>query len=843
MNPEDNNLPSSTPGDDELAPGSVFAGVFHILARLGSGGMGTVYRAQHEMTERTVALKILHKNLALESDKIKRFQSEARTLSQLDHENIVRIISCGISEQGLPFIVMEELTGETLQTKLEKEHVLEPAYIHKLMQQILSGLAHAHEAGIMHRDLKPSNIMLVDNGTTAKIMDFGIAKLLPTMPSGDITTNSGSILGSPLYMSPEQCSGSHLDERCDLYALGCILYECLTGEPPFSGENNLEVMYKHVNDPVPPFKAKSRKPLTRTLQAIALRCLSKDPQHRYASADKMQEALTEQGSAQHLKLAPIGNSHASIIATVLLLAAVATLALLMQKKQPADPQTTTIHTTRQQLDPMSKTSGLWLQDANRVEAQILKEHYKANTDHKERLQEAIAYADCALVAAMKRPRLSPEVRLKQRSLALQTRAHLHLVGMEYDQALTDINEAIALETKTNHPNPILLLTLQGQRMDIYMSKDEWEKALELGKWLLVEQDRVIGDTPSEMRLSTLSRLSTTCEILHRNKEACQYAEQSWNLRKGLSEPESQEAALNQLFYAYYHAHEFEKAEQTAVLWNQFHRQIGAPGQPNDSIIALGLFDVRRGKIDAGLKLIETEMVKARALEPGIQADYLQSYQNALAVAGHLDESTSVLKEEIALRKTFGSPKICAILNRYNVLLTLLLGRHLNIEAEAAAREMITQAEEIKAKLQKAGDSSYELQHASDMKALGETHLASALTAQKRFQEALPYWNTGINYLQRRTKQLGPDYCSALVSRGQVSAALGNRDQACKDFEFVCANAKGLLRHRPDIESRACGNYSGLLKSMGRSDKAAPYDERAAQLSKRLKLLQQQYDAP
>ena len=249
-------------------------GRYEITGELGRGAMGVVYKALDPTIGRTVALKTMRLDVhGLDAQEmVRRFQNEARAAGVLNHPNIVTIYDAG-EQDGIFYIAMEFIEGTTLHELLTEKRVLATDEVLQLTRQICRGLDYAHSNGIVHRDIKPANIMITGNGTV-KIMDFGIAK------SGGQVTNTGQVLGTPNYMAPEQVKGRQLDGRSDLFSLGVILYEMLTGEKPFVGQNVTTIIYKIVNEnPITP------RDLDVTvhpgLSAIVTKALAKAPDDRY----------------------------------------------------------------------------------------------------------------------------------------------------------------------------------------------------------------------------------------------------------------------------------------------------------------------------------------------------------------------------------------------------------------------------------------------------------------------------------------------------------------------------------------------------------------------------------
>jgi serine/threonine protein kinase len=268
-----------------------------LAEKLGEGGMGTVYRARHQLLERTVAIKLLRSNLINQGKSRLRFQEEAMAVGALNHKNIVGVFDCGVSEEGEPFLIMELLSGRSLSSVIKSAGRLSVTQAVPIFVQICEGLEHAHKNGTVHRDLKPSNIILADGGPgkteIVKIVDFGIAKRLST--DGDLElqklTGTGELVGSPIYMSPEQCRGTTPDARSDVYSLGVLMYETLTGMPPFSGNTFFETLAMHLDSPVPKLAGKGSPQEIANIEPIVRRCLAKFPADRFQSVAEVQEEL------------------------------------------------------------------------------------------------------------------------------------------------------------------------------------------------------------------------------------------------------------------------------------------------------------------------------------------------------------------------------------------------------------------------------------------------------------------------------------------------------------------------------------------------------------------------
>jgi serine/threonine-protein kinase len=271
---------------------------YEIVSLLGEGGMGAVYLAEHPVMGRKAAVKFLRRELAEDKTLVARFINEARAANAIRHPNIIDIIDVGtLSPQGQPYMMMEFLEGESLAKRISRTVTLSPAEAVEVTVQTASALGAAHAKGIVHRDLKPDNLFLVPDEMDAsrervKVLDFGIAKLRGEIGSGSVKTHAGSIMGTPPYMSPEQCRGitEEIDHRTDVYALGIILYEMLTGAPPFMSAGFGEVLMMHLTVPPPPPRAKNPA-IPAHVEAAILRALAKGRDERMPSMAEFQAVL------------------------------------------------------------------------------------------------------------------------------------------------------------------------------------------------------------------------------------------------------------------------------------------------------------------------------------------------------------------------------------------------------------------------------------------------------------------------------------------------------------------------------------------------------------------------
>lgn len=293
------------PGDQQYCPadgtalepdpliGSLLTDRYIILSLIGTGGNGAVYKAKHRFTGKYFAIKVLHPDLSQCAELVNRFRQEAIAVAGLDHPNLVSVIDFGITNDGVTFMVMDYLEGQSLITLVRENGPLDYEQAVPIFAEVCRGVSRAHQAGIIHRDLKPGNVHVCSQeqkGSQIKVLDFGLAKVHGE--NNIVMTVPGEIFGSPAFMSPEQCRGQKLDARADIYSMGCLMYQVLTGHTVFSAQSAPEVMYHQIYTQPKPFKEIAPQlNIPLLLEMVIMKCLAKSESKRYQSMDDLHRAL------------------------------------------------------------------------------------------------------------------------------------------------------------------------------------------------------------------------------------------------------------------------------------------------------------------------------------------------------------------------------------------------------------------------------------------------------------------------------------------------------------------------------------------------------------------------
>ncbi|MBS2009140.1 MAG: protein kinase [Cyanobacteria bacterium SZAS TMP-1] len=368
---------------------------YEVLALLGEGGMGYVYKVKDKRKNQVLAVKVVRPELAADPRALKRFEQEAEAAMGLIHPNLVPVYGQGITGDGAPYLVMEYQAGTPLDKLLKEEKLIEADRAVDIFMQICDALEHAHAKGIVHRDLKPSNIILTAtniNADVVRIVDFGIAKVLAAPESRETfeLTNTGDLFGSPGYMSPEQCMGYQLDARSDIYSLGCVMYELLSGKPPFNCDNPVQTIVKHLSEAperlnLTPAGGKS---IPEALEDLVLRCLEKDPRNRYQSMEQLRQDLSSIQVGERPVFAQSREIAGRQLPVALKLSLVAIinvgcLSLALQQHEQVIKSTADLDAIRYQAETINTEFGdavESLQGYNLTRSPIFAKHYSALTE-------------------------------------------------------------------------------------------------------------------------------------------------------------------------------------------------------------------------------------------------------------------------------------------------------------------------------------------------------------------------------------------------------------------------------------------------------------------------------
>ena len=304
-------MESPQPRPDPLL-GRVLDGRYQIHDLLAIGGMGSIYRATHLLMRKACAIKVLRATSGAADLAARRFRREAESASRLDHEHCIRVSDFGVTEDGLPYLVMELLDGRSLAEELETRGALKLPRVLTIARQIALALEHAHGLGIVHRDLKPDNVFLVrrpGQGDFVKVLDFGLAKLVEDgagSAAPSTLSAMGTVFGTPEYMSPEQAEARPIDARSDLYAFGCLLYQLMTGQLPFQAATHVAILTKHISErPTSPAVRRPDLSLPPALVDLCLRCLEKKPAQRPPSAGAIARELDQIGATAATEIGAI----------------------------------------------------------------------------------------------------------------------------------------------------------------------------------------------------------------------------------------------------------------------------------------------------------------------------------------------------------------------------------------------------------------------------------------------------------------------------------------------------------------------------------------------------------
>ncbi len=480
--------------------GTLLIGKYEVLSSIGKGGMSVVYKARNRLINSTVAIKTLKADFVSDQELFARFSQEAAALKRLTHPNIVTVHEFGVSANGQPFLVMDYLEGEPLSEAIERLGRIPVKRCLKIFIQVCDALAHAHSHKIIHRDVKPGNIMLVETATEVdmvKIFDFGFAKLEPRagMQQQQLT-QKGDVLGTPLYMSPEQSRGKNLDSRSDIYSLGCVMYEALTGKAPLVGDNVLDTMQKQINER--PESLDTARPdlyIPEQLTTVLFKTLEKEAEKRYQSMTDLKRdleviniGLTGKGSVapsglpglSKLKQLPEKRSLPELSALMLLAMLVGALLVFWVFGGFNNKNSQTIGTGS------TDHAASWVRYRQSGLNALDKKHYT----------EALDFWELALKEAWK-----ADDSERKAATSLDDIARLYLAQEKYSDAEKACRRSLALRQKQHGGDERLRSTSLRTLADIYIAREDWrdaegnlQKALEIQQRELGTQHEDVGET-------------------------------------------------------------------------------------------------------------------------------------------------------------------------------------------------------------------------------------------------------------------------------------------------------------------------------------------------------------
>lgn len=415
-----------------LAAGTVVDSQFEILCLVGEGGMGQVYKARQIDLDRVVALKVLFPTLISDHDVLNRFEREGKVLAEIEHPNIPKFFKFGVWNQNCPYIAMEYFEGNTLQQLIDSHDASWQSKIQILIEACYA-VEYAHKHGFLHRDLKPGNILCIQtiDKPIVKVVDFGLATAIGDR-FGELT-QSGALVGTIYYISPEQCAGKRSDTRSDIYSLGCILYACLTGSPPFSGNSPIVIMQKHAHAKARRLSQAGARDIPQGFQDLTDQCLSKDPDMRPQSAAKLAAAL-EELLIRFVANASFGKSLSksknlqtamSFVLAIILLPLIFGSAMIARNHRMVSPKAGTTskshHSTNVKFAPIPTLYNAvkFYQEDRRSEAIALLDKFLTEHDSDVRLRELICFAH-----------------LQKALVQLEDRQRIALAEQEYEKALS-----------------------------------------------------------------------------------------------------------------------------------------------------------------------------------------------------------------------------------------------------------------------------------------------------------------------------------------------------------------------------------------------------------------------
>lgn len=624
---------------------------YRIYNKIGAGGWSHVYRAEHKGLNKVIALKVLHEHYATDAEKVMRFQKEALAASSLQHPNIAAVQDYGLLPNGQPFIAMDYVTGTSLADKINECTTLSLTEAIKISIQICNGLAFAHERGFVHRDLKPGNIMIAQDESgqpLVKILDFGLAKLVEETDTTRLT-KTGDVLGTPAYMSPEQCKGQGLDHRSDLYSLGCVIYELVTGHPPFQADTALDCMIKHYTEEPPPMVSSTSDVTAKALEIVVLRALQKRAADRYNSAMELRkDLLAVLDSPSSLKRERAGNSRR--MSMQLGLCVLATIALAL---------TAVFYFQSHSASQSSPTHQAFLAALGTAKQNMRVDHAMMLVNKEiDRLRST----DGALAPQL--PDLYAELGL------------LHATKQEDQKAIRNLDQAIKLKEAAGQADdvPEHWLNLIGE---LYQKQRRFNEVLKCIDRITTLRKKHSGENSLPVAKIMLVRAENLM-AMGRMDECRKITHEASTLMQGLVPvPHSDLAAAAILTASSYgHQNNFKKATQEVRQALQYAKQAPADIRHCNVLDTAGEILAYAGELDKAVDCLKeccSMLEDLNGPDSPVLSNELRRLGRALAQQKKYDETLEALERALAIKEKIGdrqSPEMTLLMADYEAALKL-----------------------------------------------------------------------------------------------------------------------------------------------------------------------------
>jgi tetratricopeptide (TPR) repeat protein len=820
---------------------------YEILGVLGRGGMGVVYKARHLPLDRLVALKMILAGAHAGADDVARFRTEAEAAARLQHPNVVQIHDIG-EQDRLPYVSLEFIDGGSLAQQLAGTPLL-PRRAADLVRTLAQAIHAAHERGIVHRDLKPGNVLVTADGTP-KISDFGLAKKLDGTAGATV---SGAVMGTPSYMGPEQARGElqRIGPAADVYALGAILYECLTGRPPFRGATSLDTVWQVLHqEPVAPRRLQPRVP--PDLETICLKCLRKEPGQRYGSAAALAEDLGRFLDGAPIQARPVGLWERSLkwarrrpakatllgVAVGVLLSGVAGGFWYVGREHDRAEQERALRRQAEQAEQQAKAVLGFFQE--RVLAAARPKDQDGGLGKDATIRAAVDAAEPAIAQVFAD---QPEVEAAIRhtlghsyyclgELALAIRQHeravalrRQILGPDHADTLDNMNDlanayldagrvadAVALHEQvlatrqaTLGPDHANTLTSMGNLADAYQAADRPTEALAVCEEALKKKQVTLGPDHAST-LSTMNNLAVCCAAVGRRADALSLYEETLKRRRAKLGPGHPQTlgSMNNLAHAYEEAGRFAEALTLYQEALKEHQVTFGPDHPYTLFVMnnLALAYQKVGRLAEALPLFEETLKKRQAkLGPDHPSTLVTMYNLALAYqsAGRLTEALPLLEETLKRRQA-----------KLGLDHPITLGTMHNLAQAYKDAGRLADALPLYEETLKKGQAKLGPDHPDMLTSMN--NLAVAYANAGRLSEALPLFE---ETLKKEHANLGPDHLRTLATMGNLFRTYFTAEQPDKAIpllhDFLAGHRKQAGPDSPRLASILASVGRDLLK--------------------------------